>query len=149
MIVIAIIAIVAAIAIPNIFSARKHSNETVAIATLKTIQTAEHMLNDMDDGTGIFRFGTLSELAQRQLVDTIVGTGTKNGYFFQAGRSLQTPEYLWWSMAVPASVGSSGDRFFATNHSGIIYYTNVLPPPGSIDFTTCEVFAPPYAIVGK
>jgi prepilin-type N-terminal cleavage/methylation domain-containing protein len=67
MIVIAIIAIIAAIAIPNLLSARLNANETAAIATLRNISSAQAQFQatakaDGDnDGTG--EFGSFRELS--------------------------------------------------------------------------------------
>jgi prepilin-type N-terminal cleavage/methylation domain-containing protein len=67
MIVVAIIAIIAAIAIPNLLSARLNANETAAIATLRNISSAQAQFQatskaDTDnDGTG--EFGCFSELS--------------------------------------------------------------------------------------
>jgi type II secretory pathway pseudopilin PulG len=67
MIVVAIIAIIAAIAIPNLLSARLNANETAAIATLRNISSAQAQFQatakaDVDnDGTG--EFGAFIELS--------------------------------------------------------------------------------------
>ena len=67
MIVVAIIAIIAAIAIPNLLSARLNANETAAVATLRNISSAQAQFQatskaDMDrDGTG--GFGSFRELS--------------------------------------------------------------------------------------
>jgi prepilin-type N-terminal cleavage/methylation domain-containing protein len=67
MIVVAIIAIIAAIAIPNLLSARLNANETAAIATLRNISSAQAQFQatakaDVDrDGTG--EFGCFQELS--------------------------------------------------------------------------------------
>jgi len=67
MIVVAIIAIIAAIAIPNLLSARLNANETAAIATLRNISSAQAQFQatskaDTDnDGTG--EFGAFVELS--------------------------------------------------------------------------------------
>lgn len=67
MIVVAIIAIIAAIAIPNLLSARLNANETAAIATLRNISSAQAQFQatskgDQDnDGTG--EFGCFTELS--------------------------------------------------------------------------------------
>lgn len=67
MIVVAIIAIVASIAIPNLLSARLNANESAAIATLRNISSAQAQFQagaktDVDtDGTG--EFGYFAELA--------------------------------------------------------------------------------------
>ena len=79
MIVVAIIAIIAAIAIPNLLSARLNANETAAIATLRNISSAQAQFQatgkaDSDiDGTG--EFGAFVELSGAQNVrgDAVVG----------------------------------------------------------------------------
>jgi prepilin-type N-terminal cleavage/methylation domain-containing protein len=79
MIVVAIIAIIAAIAIPNLLSARLNANETAAIATLRNISSAQAQFQatakaDLDrDGTG--GFGSFIELSGASVVrgDSVVG----------------------------------------------------------------------------
>jgi len=67
MIVVAIIAIIAAIAIPNLLSARLNANETAAIATLRTISTAQAQFQQRAkadvDNDGVGEFGFLRELS--------------------------------------------------------------------------------------
>src|SRR5262245_7180736 len=93
MIVIAIISIIAAIAIPNLLAARKHGNEANAIGALKAIATAETMFNQKDaDGDGNLDYGMLSELNNTQLLDSVLGSGTKSGYLFEVSYSYTTSE---------------------------------------------------------
>jgi prepilin-type N-terminal cleavage/methylation domain-containing protein len=67
MIVIAIIAIIAAIAIPNLLSARLNSNETAAIATLRNIISAQSQFQTTsraDENTnGVGEYGTFGEMS--------------------------------------------------------------------------------------
>ena len=67
MIVIAIIAIIAAIAIPNLLSARLNSNETAAIATLRNIISAQSQFQTTaradDNNNGVGEYGTFGELS--------------------------------------------------------------------------------------
>jgi len=67
MIVIAIIAIIAAIAIPNLLSARLNSNETAAIATLRNIISAESQFQTTsradDNNNGVGEYGTFGEMS--------------------------------------------------------------------------------------
>ncbi|MEN8150149.1 MAG: DUF2950 family protein [Planctomycetota bacterium] len=82
MIVVAIIAIIAAIAIPNLLSARLNANETAAIATLRNISSAQAQFQagakgDMDlDGTG--EFGGFLELSGATDVRGVVAVGRLN-----------------------------------------------------------------------
>jgi prepilin-type N-terminal cleavage/methylation domain-containing protein len=124
MIVIAIISIIAAIAIPSMLHARKAGNEASALAALKTIGTTEALFRERDaEADGNIDYGMLSELTNTKLLDPVLGTGTKQGYYFQASYSFLSSEYLWFAVANPAIAQSSGDRYFASNAAGQIYYT--------------------------
>src|SRR5271154_615182 len=136
MIVIAILAIIVAIAIPNLVQARKHGNEANAIGGLKAIQTAEAIFCQGDrEQDGNIDFGMLSELQNTQIVDVVLGTGTKSGYIFQASYSVTSSEYLWFGVANPVLPTFSGDRYFASNQAGDIFYTSSTSV--SIDNNSC------------
>jgi type IV pilus assembly protein PilA len=124
LIVVAIIALVAAMAIPNLIQARKYANEGSAIESLRTLATAEEMFKSQDcERDTRFDYGTLSELSATQLIDGILGSGTKAGFVFQAGYSTTSSEALWFSVANPILPGATADRSFEINQSGTIYYT--------------------------
>lgn len=124
MIVIAIIAIIAAIAIPNLIEARKSANESAAVASLKTIATGEAIYREQDkDGDGTLDYGALADLSQYNIIDPLLGAGTKQGYRFGAHPSTTMPDQLWWATTEPVILGTTGDRYFGTNHNGLIYYT--------------------------
>lgn len=136
MIVIAIISIIAAIAIPNLMAARKHGNEANAISALKTICTAETIFNSKDsESDGNLDYGMLSELNNTRLVDGVLGSGTKAGYLYQASYSFTTSEWLWFAVANPALAQQSGDRYFCTNVGGNIFYTSSVAL--QLDTSTC------------
>ena len=124
MIVIAIIAIIAAIAIPNLIASRKTANETSALSALRTVSSAEAIFREADrDRDNNLDYGMLSELSNFGLLDVVLGSGTRQGYYFQAGYSTSSSEFLWFGTTFPQLVGHTGDRYFATNQSGILYYT--------------------------
>jgi len=125
MIVIAIISIIAAIAIPNLMAARMAGNETNAIGALKTIAAAETMFNEGDrEGDGNLDYGMLSELSNSVLIDSVLGTGTKAGFLFQVSYSFVSSEYLWFGVANPALPTMTGERYFSINMGGAIFYTS-------------------------
>src|SRR5947199_5316715 len=80
MIVVAIIAIIAAIAIPNLLSARLNANETSSIATLRNVSSCQAQFQasakvDVDnDGTG--EFGMFRELSSAVACRTSGNAGT-------------------------------------------------------------------------
>ena len=77
MIVVAIIAIIASIAIPNLLSARLNANESAAIATLKNISSAQSQCQASGvidvNGNGAGEYGFFGELSGR----TVVRAGTQ------------------------------------------------------------------------
>ncbi len=128
------VALIAAIAIPNLIEARKNGNETAAIGALKTIGAAQALFREADkESDGNLDYGTLNELAGGNggmgLVDSVLGSGKKQGYLFQASYSAATSEFLWFATANPTKPGTTGDRYFATNHEGVTYYSATAPIP--------------------
>jgi len=138
MIVIAIIAIIAAIAIPNLIEARKHGNEAAAIGALKTIGTSESLFREGDkDADNNLDYGSLNELSQQDLIDTVLGSGTKQGYLFQVSPSSSTGEFLWFAVANPAVPTTTGDRYFCANHEGVTYYSSANTI--TVNNTDCQI----------
>ena len=113
--------------IPKFARGRSVGNGTRAIGTLKTIGMAQSLFREADkESDGNLDYGTLAELAtagRLGLVDSILGSGTKNGYFFEATYGSATIEFIWFATARPALPGVTGHRYFCTNHEGVTYYT--------------------------
>jgi type IV pilus assembly protein PilA len=82
LIVVAIIGIIAAIAIPNLLASRRAANEGSAQSSLRTIHSSQATYQ-ATAGNG--NFGTMANLRGQNLVDAVLGTGnpsTKSGYNF-------------------------------------------------------------------
>jgi type II secretory pathway pseudopilin PulG len=138
MIVIAIIAIIAAIAIPNLLHARKSANETAAVGALKTVTTSQSVFREGDkEQDGNLDYGMLTELSNVTLIDAVLGKGSKQGYYFSCTYAYSTSEFLWFAAANPQVPTSSGDRYFETSAGGVIYYTTL----GNLlmDTNTCDI----------
>ena len=125
LIVVAIIGIIAAIAIPNLLASRRAANESSAIGTLRTIFSAEATYQSTYGGGA---YGSLSSLnTNGGLVDTVVvnsATTPKSGYGF-AATALGTGPYYFDATAIPSSfggLGATGTRSFFTNESGVMYF---------------------------
>ncbi|MCW5767008.1 MAG: hypothetical protein KIT68_13660 [Phycisphaeraceae bacterium] len=114
------IGMVAAIALPNLIEARKHGNEAVAIGSLKTVSTAQVVFREGDkDRDGVRNYAAdLAALGDTSLIDPVLGTGVKQGYAFE----LVGTDDAWMALASPVAPGTTGDRYFVTNHEGIVYY---------------------------
>ena len=130
LIVVAIILIIAAIAIPNLMRSRMAANESSAVGSLRTINTAEVTYSTTYPDLG---FGALSALGGSSpcasatstaacLIDNVLATGTKSGYNFAATAGSGTPAVTYTSTAEPIAPGQSGQRDFCSDGSGVIYY---------------------------
>ncbi|HEY0461854.1 MAG TPA: prepilin-type N-terminal cleavage/methylation domain-containing protein [Pyrinomonadaceae bacterium] len=80
LIVVVIIGIIAAIAIPNLLAARRSANEGSAISSLRTTHGAQ-MTFQATSGGGNYAT-SLANLATPGLIDSVLGGGTKSGYAF-------------------------------------------------------------------
>lgn len=138
MIAIVIIMVIAAIAIPNILSARKNANESAAIGHLKTIANAQNMFRESDkEQDGEYDFGTLAELSQTSLIDATLGSGLRTGYLYETAPGSENPSFLWFALANPAVPGRTGERYFCTNHRGQIFYTTAFSI--TMNNTDCQI----------
>ena len=123
-----IFAVIAAIAVPNLIEARKQGNEAAAIGALKTISTSQMLYREGDkDADGELDYGTLTELGQHDLIDSVLASGTKQGYFFEVRVSPDNPEFEWAAIANPAVPGTTGDRAFFISHMGVVYFSPKAP----------------------
>jgi hypothetical protein len=113
------IAIIAALAIPNLIEARKGSNEAFAIGAMRTLTTAQALFRegDKDRDTVLDYAASLEELANAGLIDRVLASGTKQGYVF---RIVKADEFTFQAEAFPATPGKSGDRSFFVDESGVI-----------------------------
>jgi hypothetical protein len=113
--------------------------ESTAIGALKTLNTSQTLFREGDkDEDGLLDHGTLRELSDTALVDILLGSGHKNGYVFTCQPSVATPELLWFATANPERPGATGERYFCTNHAGIIYWTTaqaIAPDAGGVECT--------------
>ncbi len=120
MIVVAIIAIIAAIAIPNLLRSRIAANEAAAIGALRTLSSAQENYRN-NSGTG--SYGTLALLtaATPPYIDSALGGGVSRGYTVAI---VGAPDGdSWAASAVPTTVGTSGNRGFFVDESGVIRFT--------------------------
>ena len=117
LIVVAIIGIVAAIAIPNLLASRRAANEASAIGTLRTIISAESTYQStLGENTN---YGDASTLMDAKLIDDIVGGGDeKAGYVFDI--TTQNDDTTFEATAT-SQRESTGSKSYATLESGVIY----------------------------
>jgi len=135
LIVVAIILIIAAIAIPNLLRSRMAANEASAVGSLRTINTAEVTFSTTYPTVGFASLASLGGAAATCatatgatsttacLIDNVLAvTAVKSGYNFTAAASGGTPSVIYASTALPTVVGQSGQRAFCSDQSGVIRY---------------------------
>jgi len=129
LIVVAIILIIAAIAIPNLLRSRMAANEASAVGSLRTLNTAAVTYSSTYPSVGYP--GTLAELApatpatsaNADLVDSVLAAGTKSGYQFTWTAGAGTPSNGYSINADAVAQNTSGTRGFYTDQSGVIRYS--------------------------
>lgn len=121
MIVVAIIALLAAIAIPNLLRARHNANEVAAIGALRTLSIACESYRAAQ--TPMAYPATLTALSGSTppYIDSTLGTGTKQGYTFTVPAGTANTFSV---TATPQTSGVTGTRIFYVDQSGVIKLTN-------------------------
>ena len=104
-------------------------NEAAAIGALRTISTAQTLFREADkDGNNTPDYAeNLVALETEALIDSVLGSGTKQGYIFSIVRSTTDPTAKWSCTADPESPGETGNRYFFVDESGIIRFDSVGP----------------------
>jgi len=132
LIVVAIILIIAAIAIPNLLRSRIAANEASAVGSLRTLNVAEITYNTSYPTVGFAcSLGAMGppsgsaspSSAAAGLIDSSLAAGTKSGYSFTiecVGGGTPTVNYE--STAAPVSAGVTGQRYFCSDASAVIKY---------------------------
>jgi type IV pilus assembly protein PilA len=129
LIVVAIIGIIAAIAIPNLLASKRAANEGSAQATMRTLTGAEATYQAT---AGHGNFGDLGELSGQGLIDSVLAGGTKSGYIFdvnetdiQLGPPPVPASYVSTaSTQVATGITATGTRNFVSDATGVIAYGN-------------------------
>ena len=142
LIVVAIIGIIAAIAVPGLQRARMSGNEASAIGSLRAINTSQQNYSQQCNGyapvltelkaAGNFLSPDLTSAASVAksgfTVDLTTGAGASAiPAPLPAGCTATTTNYF--ASAVPLSFGSTGTRSFATTEQGTIFYASTAAAP--------------------
>jgi len=123
LIVVAIILIIAALAIPNLLRSRKAANEPSAAGSGRTINTAQVAYASAHPKTGFAC--DLALLGAAGFIDEVLANGNKSGYLFaMVGCKRQNGivvGYAW--TASPSIPGTTGTRFFCGDETGVIRFS--------------------------
>jgi len=131
LIVVAIILIIAAIAIPNLLRARMAANESSAVASIRTINTAMVTYNanypTVGFATTLAQLGGVAPCTPTStaacLVDSVLSAGSKSGYTFlatgaaSAGATVNT---MYYATAVPITLNQTGTRSFCSFEDAVV-----------------------------
>ncbi|HTC65343.1 MAG TPA: prepilin-type N-terminal cleavage/methylation domain-containing protein [Candidatus Saccharimonadales bacterium] len=132
LIVVAIILIIAAIAIPNLLRSKMAANEASAVASLRTYNTAIVSYSTTygtDPSTDLSTLGpaTTPSSTAADLVDNLLGSASpsKSGYTFtyKAGTASSAGVISQYSITAQPQSSSTGQRYFFTDQSGVIRQT--------------------------
>ena len=128
LIVVAIILIIAAIAIPNLLRSRIAANEASAVGSIRTVNTAEVTYNSTYPNVG---FNVLANLGGAGgsatgagLIDSVLASSVKSGYQFlvtTAGATGSGPATTYTVQGDPQN-SQTGQRHFYSDQSGVIRY---------------------------
>jgi prepilin-type N-terminal cleavage/methylation domain-containing protein len=128
LIVVVIIGIIAAIAIPNLLASRRAANEGSAVSALRTLHGA-NVTFQSTQGSGQFA-ASMAALQTANLIDSVLGSATasanaKSGYFYTYTTSaVGTNPSLFTVISDPSSTAAltaTGTRRFGIATEGVIF----------------------------
>jgi type IV pilus assembly protein PilA len=130
LIVVAIILVIAAIAVPNYLRSRLAANESSAAQSLRTINTAAVTYSTVYPSDGfppsLAALGGAEPCTATSsnacLLDQVLSAGTKAGYTFVWTGDGQTPSVTYFVTATPVTLGLSGQRMFCSDQTSVIRF---------------------------
>jgi type IV pilus assembly protein PilA len=130
LIVVAIIGIIAAIAIPNLLASRRAANEGSAQQSMRTLHSSEATYQ-ATAGNGAF--GDVTALMGANLIDSVLGSLSKSGYTFGLTAGAGTgANATFYATAVPTNtsgVTQTGTRRFGITQIGVLRGDTTLTVP--------------------
>ena len=123
MIVVAIIALLAAIAIPNLLRARHNANESAAIAGLRTVSTAAESYRAAQTPPAYPVALINLSAATPPYIDTALSGATassaaKQGYYYTYTSNANNQQYT--CVASPQVLNTTGTRNFFVDETGVL-----------------------------
>lgn len=126
LIVVVIIGIIAAIAIPNLLASRRAANEGSAISAMRTLHGAQ-VTYQSTSGNG--NFGSMTEMREAGLIDTVLEESNdngKSGYKFTVEKADKDAETSasFGALGTPVTsegITATGTRDFAVTTEGVVF----------------------------
>jgi type IV pilus assembly protein PilA len=140
LIVVAIILIIAAIAIPNLMRARMSANESSAVGSVRSINTAEVSYNAAYSNIGfttvLAQLGgaagaaCVPSTATGCFIDSSLSGGTKSGYTFTlgVGAAAGVPQPSYSIGASPTIPNQTGSRYFCSFEDAVVRSSTAATP---------------------
>jgi len=130
LLVVAVILIISAIAVPNFLRSRLRANEASAVASLRVINTAAvtYAITYPDLGfpAQLNLLGGANPCSasssQDCLIDDLLAQGFKGGYNFVWAGDGSTPSVSFTLTGTPQTIGSTGQNMYCTDQGGVIFY---------------------------
>src|ERR1700738_1824423 len=135
LIVVMVILIIAAVAIPNLMSSRMRANEASAIASMRSIVTSEIIystsytvgfssdLPSLSDGGAVTNCvpPAIPSAPSACLIDSLLASGAKSGYLFTYATTGGSGANTTYSLkGDPINPGTSGQRHFYTDDTHVL-----------------------------
>jgi type IV pilus assembly protein PilA len=128
LIVVAIILIIAAIAIPNLLRSRMAANQASAVGSIRTINTSAVTYSSTYQNVGFpsllsYMGGAdpcTATSTSACLIDAVLAAGTKSGYTFVWTGDGNTPSVGYSITGNPVSMGNTGQVGYFSDQSGVI-----------------------------
>lgn len=127
LVVVAVVLILAAVAIPNLLRARRAANEASSVASLRAIASGQMAYRHTQGA-----YTTLAGLGSESVIDNVLASGSKSGYVFQSDPGTD-PTMEFTADAEPAvssGIAASGTRFYFVSQDQVIRF-NVGAPADS------------------
>jgi type IV pilus assembly protein PilA len=141
LIVVAIILVIAAIAVPNFLRSRLIANESAAAAGVRTVNTAQisyySSYPTIGYASALSALGgtctgtTAPTTAGACLLDTVLAGGVKSGYSFTISNTNPAPNAAYNVIASPVAVNLTGVRYFCSFADAVIRVSESV-------ITTCD-----------
>jgi type IV pilus assembly protein PilE len=139
LIVVAIILVISAIAVPSFLRSRIAANESAAVASLRALNSAQISYNSAYPTVGYA--STLTALGGTSctppgptsacLIDTVLAGGQRSGYNFSLTNVTGTPNSAYNMMAAPTTFNYSGMRYFCSFADAVVRVSTA-------SITTCD-----------
>jgi type IV pilus assembly protein PilA len=120
LVVVAVVLILAAVAIPNLIRARRAANEASAVASLRAISSGQMAYRHTQ---GVY--ATLAGLGAENVIDNVLASGSKSGYTFDSDAGAD-PAMEFTATAEPAittGIGATGTRFYFVSQDQVIRFS--------------------------